>query len=329
MGLGEFVKGQFIDVIEHVETDNKLLVYKYSRDGNEIKQGAQLIVRQGQAGVFIYKGQIADIFKPGNYSLNTENLPVLSSLKAVPYLFNSPIKSDLYFINTTQFINNKWGTKNPIIKRDEELGVVRITAFGTYSFRVNDAELFINEVFGARKLNLTYDIVQYLTSMVAEAIAESIGTSTKSILDLATSYREMSNELTPLINEKANALGLEIVKANIENIGLPEEVEKLIDEQSGIGLAARNMDKFVQYQSARAIRDAAQQPGGLSGIGAGVAVGKVVSESIAETINPEGNAVKGVDDLASQLTKYKTLLDQGILTQAEFDDIKLKLLSNI
>ena len=143
MGLGDFIKGQFIDVIEHVDETNKLLVYKFERYGDEIKQGASLIVREGQAAVFIYKGQIADIFSPGSYNLDTKNLPVLSSLGALPRLFNSPIKSDLYFINTTQFIGNRWGTKNPILMRDKDFGIVRITSFGTYSFRVIEPVRFI------------------------------------------------------------------------------------------------------------------------------------------------------------------------------------------
>lgn len=343
MGFGNFVKGQFIDVIEHVDEENKLLVFKHTRYGDEIKQGARLIVRNGQAAVFVHKGRIADIFTSGDYKLNTGNLPILSSLAAIPSLFNSAIKSDLYFVNTTKFINNRWGTKNPIIKRDEELGMVRATAFGTYSFRVRDVKLFMTEVFGARSLNMTYDIIQYLSSMVSESIAQCLGESTQSILDLATHYRELSMTLTPYVNQKVSTLGLEIAEANIENIGLPAEVEKLIDEQSGIGLASRNMDTFVQYQSARAIRDAAKQPGGLSGMGAGIAVGRVVAENInksmSETNNIDGkNKSKSPKNssesapavsVADQLIKYKKLLDQGILTQEEFDEVKSMLLKGI
>ncbi|MBP3478855.1 MAG: SPFH domain-containing protein [Oscillospiraceae bacterium] len=338
MGFGDFIKGQFIDVIEHVDESNKLLVYKFTRYGDEIKQGARLIVRNGQCAVFVCKGQIADIFLPGNYKLSTGNLPVLSSLAALPSLFNSPIKSDLYFVNTTQFINNRWGTKNPIIKRDEELGMVRVTAFGTFSFRVKDAKVFMTEVFGARSLNMTYDIIQYLTSMVSEAVGQRLGESTVSILDLATHYRELSGLLTPFVNEKAEPLGLEIANTSVENIGLPKEVEAMIDEQSGIGLASRNMDTFVQYQSARAIRDAAKQPGGLSGLGAGLAVGRVVSKNIDRSLDDaptqssdqkETDSAKTTDAIADQILKYKKLLDAGVLTQEEFEKVKAKLLTEI
>ncbi len=332
MGLGDRIRDQFIDVIEFVDNSSKkLLVSKYNRQGDEIKQGARLIVRNGQVAVFVCKGQIADIFGPGDYTLDTDNLPILSTLEALPYLFNSPIKSDLYFINTTQFLNNKWGTKNPIIKRDPELGIVRIGAFGTFAFRVSDPAVFMNEMFGARSLNMTYDIIEYLKSFVSEAIAQCLGETEESVLDLAMKYRELSAVITPYVNEKSMKLGIEISEATIENINLPEEVEKLIDEQSGIGLASRNMDNFVQYQSARAIRDAARQPGGLAGMGAGVAVGKNVAKSMGSSLGEEEKP-KEEDKSASAadtLVKYKELLDQGVLTQEEFDNLKAKLLNDL
>lgn len=340
MGFGDFIKDQFIDVIEFVdESPNKLLVSKFVRKGDEIKQGARLIVRNGQAAVFVHRGQIADVFGSGNYKLSTGNLPLLSALAAIPTLFNSPIKSDLYFINTTQFINNRWGTKNPIIKRDPEMGIVRITSFGTYSFKVSDPKTFMTEVFGARSLNMTYDIVEYLTSFVGEAIAQCLGESTQSVIDLATHYRELSSMITPYVNEKANVLGIEVTTATIENIALPKEVEKLIDEQSGIGLASRDMDTFVQYQTARAIRDVAKQPGGMAGIGAGIGVGKVVAQTMNDslekpkakktTTTKKETSTVPKESVADQLVKYKGLLDKGILTQDEFDEVKSMLLKEI
>ena len=321
MGFGDFVKGQFIDVIEHVDESNKLLVYKWERYGDEIKQGASLIVREGQAAVFVHKGQIADVILPGSYKLDTNNLPVLSSLAALPRLFNSPIKSDLYFINTTQFIGNRWGTKNPIMMRDADFGFVRVTAFGVYSFRVKDAAVFIREVFGARKMNMTYDILQYLNSFVSESIAEVIAKSETPILDLAVNYRGLSTMLREKVNEKAAFLGLEIIEAVVENVSLPPEVEKAIDEQSGIGLASKNMDTFVQYQTVRAMRDASKQQGGLAGLGAGMAFGKKIAETI-ETPAANTNGINPVE----KLREYKSLLDEGIITQEEFDALKKQLL---
>ncbi len=348
MGISERVKGQFIDVIEFVDESkrNKLLVAKYERQGDEIKQGARLIVRNGQAAVFVNKGQIADVFGPGDYKLETGNLPILSTLEAWPSRFNSPIKSDLYFINTTQFINNKWGTKNPILKRDPEMGMVRIGVFGTFSFRVTEPVVFMNEIYGARSMSMTYDIIEYLKSFVAEAVAQCLGQREESVLDLAIHYRELADTLTPYVNEKTKKFGIEVQEAAIESVNLPTEVEKLIDEQSGIGLASRDMDKFVQYQSARAIRDAAKQQGGAAGIGVGAAVGKAVVENMktkgeekkkepqkeekaAAEAEEQKEAPKAEGDAADKLIKYKELLDKGILTQEEFAELKAKLIKEL
>ena len=359
------IRNQFIDLIEYVDNTEKELVYKFARHNDEIKHNARLIVRDGQTAVFVYRGRTADVFGPGNYKLSTKNLPVLSTLAAFPTFFNSPIRSDVYFINTTQFIDNAWETKNAIIRRDPELGLIRIKAFGKYSFRVFDAELFMTEMFGARSLDMTGQIISYLTSMVSESIAQCIGESPLSILDLSMHYLDFSREVTPVVNRKANLLGLEIAQATVENISLPKEVEKLIDEQSGIGLASKNMDVFVQYQSARAIRDAAKQPGGLAGIGVGAAVGGSVAKSIDKSLSDTGStkeekragepekdmqaqAAAGDEkkkepdrpkkeakqpkpelSLADRLIKYKNLLDEGILTQEEFDEVKAILLKEV
>lgn len=320
MGISDFIKSQFIDVIEHTDESSKLLVYKFTRRGDEIKQGANLIVRNGQAAVFVHRGKIADIFLPGNYKLNTGNLPVLSSFRAVTSLFNSPIKSDLYFVNTTQFIGNKWGTKNPILMRDNDFGMARITAFGTYSFRVENVEVFMNEVFGARRLNMTYDILEFLKSFISESIAEAIAQSKVAILDLAMNYRSIADLVCEYVNNKASKLGITISETVIENISLPEEVEKLIDEQSGIGMVSKNMDNFMRYQTARAMRDASKQKGGLAGLGAGFAFGNHISQAVENNMENNGNS--SID----KLREYKKMLDEGIITEEEFKEAKKRIL---
>ena len=318
MGFVDFVKGQFIDVIEHVDGSNKLLIYKWDRYKDEIKQGASLIVREGQCAVFVYKGTIADIFNPGSYTLNTHNLPLLSSLAAVPHLFNSPIKSDLYFINTTQFIGNRWGTKNPFLMRDKDFGVVRISAFGTYSFRVELPYAFMQEIIGARKMNMTYDIIQYLNSFVGEAIARAISNLSIPVLDLASDYSKIASIVKQAVNEKATPLGINIIETVIENISLPPNVEKAIDEQSGLGLASKNIDAYTKYQSVLALRDASRQTSGLAGLGAGIAFANQISK-IAEHAETPMN-------ISDKIREYKTLLDEGILTPEEFESLKKKLL---
>ncbi len=321
MGFGDFFFSQFIDVIEFVDTDNNLLVYKYNRHNDEIKQNASLIVREGQVAVFIHKGRLADIFSPGSYTLDTGNLPFLSSLGALPNLFNSPIKSDLYFINTTQFIGNKWGTKNPILMRDKDFGIVRVTSFGTYSFRVDKPDVFMREVFGARKIDMTYDILMFLNSFVSESISSVIATTDIPLIDLAADYTSMSYIVKEKINEKAKVLGIKIEEVVIENISVPEEVEKLVDEQSGIGLASKNMNSFMQYQTARAMRDASKQEGGLAGLGAGFAFGN----KIAETVNSEVKLPKEND--IQKLREYKKLLEEEVISQEEFNVLKKQILN--
>lgn len=324
MGFWDIVKDQFLDVIEYEDKSNKLIVTKFCREsGNdELKQGSKVIVRESQCAVFLKGGQIAEILPPGTYSLQTENFPVLTKLEAFPYLFVSPVIADLYFVSTRQFIDNKWSTKNPIVKRDKDLSMVRIRSFGKFAFQITDVGLFMREIFGTKGIVMTYDIVEYLSSMVTEAFAAAVGESTASVLDLSADYRKLSTSIQANLNSQTQMIGVQFSKVMIENISLPDEVEKLIDEQSGIGMASRNMDSFVQYQTARAMRDAAQQEGGLAGLGAGFALGNSMAQNINENLQPTAPAKSKVE----QLRELKGLLDDGILTQEEFNAEKKKIL---
>ena len=324
MGFWDVVKDQFLDVIEYEDKSNKLIVTKYRRErGNdELKQGSKVIVRESQAAVFLKGGQVADILPPGTYSLQTDNFPVLTKLEAFPYLFVSPVIADLYFVSTRQFIDNKWSTKNPIVKRDKDLSMVRIRSFGKFAFQIMDVGLFMREIFGTKGIVMTYDVVEYLSSMVTEAFATAVGESTSSVLDLSADYRKLSATIQANLNSQTQMIGVQFSKVMIENISLPDEVEKLIDEQSGIGMASRNMDSFVQYQTARAMRDAAQQEGGLAGLGAGFALGNTMAQNIHENLQPTGSTKSKVE----QLRELKGLLDEGILTQEEFNVEKKKIL---
>ena len=324
MGFWDIVKDQFLDVIEYEDKSNKLIVTKFRREsGNdELKQGSKVIVRESQCAVFLKGGQIADILPTGTYSLQTENFPVLTKLEAFPYLFVSPVIAELYFVSTRQFIDNKWTTKNPIVKRDKDLSMVRIRSFGKFAFQITDVGLFMREIFGTKGIVMTYDIVEYLSSMVTEAFAAAVGESTASVLDLSADYRKLSTLMHANLNSQTQMVGVQFSKVMIENISLPDEVEKLIDEQSGIGMASRNMDSFMQYQTARAMRDAAQQEGGLAGLGAGLALGNLIAQNINENLQPTAPAKSKVE----QLRELKGLLDDGILTQEEFDAEKKKVL---
>lgn len=320
MGLLNAVRSQFADVIEFVDESNKLVVFKYGRKSgdNELKQGTKVIVRESQCAVFLKGGKLADVMHPGIYSLTTDNFPVLSSLKAFPSLFVSPVISDVYFVSTRQFVDNKWATKNPIMMRDKEFNMVRVRAFGKFAFRIVDATKFMTEIFGTKGIVLTYDIVEYLSSMVTETFSVVLGECQMTLLDLATEYRKLSTAIQQQLNESTEMIGIEFSDVIVENISLPDEVEKLIDEQSGIGMAKQDMEIFMQYQTARAMRDASKQKGGLAGLGAGMAVGNTLAKNVQETISTGG----AQRSKAEQLREIKALLDEGILTQEEFENEK-------
>ena len=320
MGLLNAVRSQFADVIEFVDESNKLVVFKYGRKSgdNELKQGTKVIVRESQCAVFLKGGKLADVMHPGIYSLTTDNFPVLSSLKAFPSLFVSPVISDVYFVSTRQFVDNKWATKNPIMMRDKEFNMVRVRAFGKFAFRIVDATKFMTEIFGTKGIVLTYDIVEYLSSMVTETFSVVLGECQMTVLDLATEYRKLSTAIQQQLNESTEMIGIEFSNVIVENISLPDEVEKLIDEQSGIGMAKQDMEIFMQYQTARAMRDASKQKGGLAGLGAGMAVGNTLAKNVQETISTGG----AQRSKAEQLREIKALLDEGILTQEEFENEK-------
>lgn len=324
MGLLNAVRSQFADVIEFVDESNKLVVFKYGRKSgdNELKQGTKVIVRESQCAVFLKGGRLADVMYPGTYSLTTENFPVLSSLKAFPALFVSPVISDVYFVSTRQFVDNKWATKNPVMMRDKEFNMVRVRAFGKFAFRIIDTAKFMAEIFGTKGIVLTYDIVGYLSSMVTETFSVVLGECEMTVLDLATEYRKLSTAIQQRLNESTGIIGIEFSDIIIENISLPDEVEKLIDEQSGIGMAKQDMATFMQYQTARAMRDASKQEGGLAGLGAGLAVGNTLTQNIQETMNTD----KPTKSKAEQLREIKALFDEGILTQEEFEHEKKSIL---
>lgn len=327
MGLIDFVKEQFLDTVEFIDDTNKILISKFDKAGNEIKQGTQVIVREAQTAVFLKGGRLADILPPGTHELNTDNLPVLSSLKAIGFGFNSPIKADLYFLNLKQFIGNPWETKNPIIVRDAEMNMARIEMEGSFAFRIYDAEKFMREIFGAQQKVMTYEVIQYLTTFVTEAAAIVVGSSNLPVLDLAVKYRDFSELILKEASAKSAPLGIAFSEVVVESITLPEEVEDLIDEQSGIGMASKNMDTFMQYQTARAMRDASKQEGGLAGLGAGMALGGVMGQTVANTAAPVTQpAASESNPAVEQLKQLKQLVDDGILTEEEFSLKKKQIL---
>ena len=261
MGLWDKIKGELIDIIEWLDSSSDIMVYRFERKDNEIKNGAKLVVRESQAAVFVNEGKLADVFGPGTYTLETQNLPVLSKLKGWKYGFNSPFKAEVYFLNTKQFTDQKWGTPNPIMLRDPDFGMVRIRAFGNYSIRISDPVKFMREVVGTKDEFSTEGIIGQLKSMVVTRFTDAVGESKIPVLDLAASYNELSDFCEKKLKEEFPSYGLDVLKFLINNISLPPAVEEAIDKRSSMG-ALGDMKKYSQMQQADAMRDAAKNPGG-------------------------------------------------------------------
>jgi membrane protease subunit (stomatin/prohibitin family) len=281
MGLFDKLRGELVDIIEWVDNTNRALVWRFPRYQNEIKNGAQLIVRPGQKAIFVYRGQVADVFEPGNYTLGTENLPILSTLQGWKYGFNSPFKSEVYFVSTRQITDLKWGTPNPIILRDADFGPVRVRAFGTYTLKAVDPKALLKELVGTDAEFDADEIGELLRSIIVNAFAELIGSQHVAVLDLAAHYRDFSDTLRKKVLEKVDdEYGLDIPQLMIVNVSLPEEVEKAVDTRSSMGVIG-DMNKFQQFQTGQAITAAANNPSGGAAEGMGLGMGFAMANRMA------------------------------------------------
>lgn len=278
----------FRKIIEWTDNSDTILVHKYPLDkgGKEVNNNSKLIVRESQTAVFVHKGLICDIFPAGTYNLNTEILPILSSLAGWKYGFQTPISLDIYFVNTKQFTGHKWGTANPILLRDPEFGMVRVRGFGSYSFRVDDAGVFLKELFGTNSSFETSDITDYLKTMLVSTLTDTLGESKISALDIAANTLEFNQIVKVNVQNKFKEIGLELVNMFIENISVPEEVEKAIDERSKLGILGDKTDVLMKVSAAEAMKDAAKNEGmggafmgaGM-GVGAGVGMGGIFADA--------------------------------------------------
>lgn len=285
----EAALNQFIEVIEWLDESKDTLLYRFPVAGQEIKNDAQLIVRESQAAVFVFEGQVADVFAPGRYTIEGGNTPILSKLGAWKHGFNSPIKAEVYFVNTKQFTDMKWGTSNPIMLRDADFGIVRLRSFGAYSLRVADPGEFIKQIAGTNAQFQTEDIDGQLKRAIVTEFSDALGEMKIPALDLAAQYKELGEAIRAKINEDFSRYGLEVTKFYIENISLPPEVEAAMDRRASMG-ALGDAQKYMQFQAADALRDAAQNEGGGAGLGAGLGAGFAVGGQMANAFgaNPQG-----------------------------------------
>src|SRR5918912_2456220 len=274
---------QFIEVIEWLDDSPNTLLYRFPVKDQEIKNGARLTVRESQTAVFVHEGQIADQFPPGRYTIDGGNTPILSKLGAWKYGFNSPFKAEVYFVNTKQFTDLKWGTPNPIMMRDADFGMVRLRAFGIYTMRVMDPRAFIKEVAGTNARFETEDIEGQLKRTLVSGFTDALGESKIPALDLASNYDELSQFSRNKMNEEFKSYGLELTKFFIENISLPPEVEAAMDKRTSMGVIG-DVGLYAQFQAADAMCDGAQNPGGGAGTGMGLGAGFAMGNAMANAM---------------------------------------------
>ncbi|MGE0332206.1 MAG: SPFH domain-containing protein [Ramlibacter sp.] len=344
MGLMDFIKKQFIDIIQWTEDGDGTLAWRFPMRDMEIQNGASLTVRESQMAVFVNEGKVADVFGPGTYKLTTQTLPVLTYLKNWDKLFESPFKSDVYFFSTRQQVDQKWGTSQPVTIRDKDFGAVRLRAFGNYSFRIADPKLFHAEISGTRESYGTADLDGQLRGLVLQHLSDAIAQSGIPFLDLAANQIEFAKALSTELSPAFAAIGLQLDGMTVQNVSLPEELQKILDQKIGMGMVGNDMGKFMQYQTAQAIPKFAEGgAGGGSGIagdamglGAGVALGQVLAQNLQQGL--QGGASQAAqaaaasvrpEDVMATLEKLGELKAKGILTDEEFSAKKAELLKKL
>jgi membrane protease subunit (stomatin/prohibitin family) len=282
MGLWDKLKGELIDIVEWLDDSRDTIVWRFPRYENEIKMGAKLVVRESQAAVFVNEGQVADVFGPGTHTLTTQNMPILSTLKGWKYGFESPWKAEVYFVNTRQFTDMKWGTQNPVIVRDPEFGAVRLRAFGAFAMRVVDPARLLRELVGTDPQFRTEEVQEYLRQLVVGHFGSALARAQVPLLDLAAQQLTIGNTLAAVLSDELSANGIAIPKFIIENISVPPEVEAALDKRTSIGVVG-NLDQYTKFQAANAMEDAANNTGGAGeafGFGLGMAAGQRATQAM-------------------------------------------------
>lgn len=316
MGLFDKLLGEFIDIIEWLDDSNDTMIYRFERHNNEIKYGAKLTVRESQVAVFINEGQIADVLTPGIYELETNNLPILSTLQHWHHGFESPFKAEVYFISTKRFVDLKWGTKNPIMLRDQEFAAVRLRAFGTYSIRITDPVIFIKEIAGTDGHFTTSEISDQLRNLIISRFANVLAKSNIPVLDLSANYDQLGDYVTQRISPAFGEYGLELIRVLVENISLPENVEKALDKRTSMGVVG-SLDNYLTYQSAEALG----KDGGNSAMDMGM--GFAVANKMADRLNASPSSTSSSQQTpppVPQATEWHIAINgkaEGPFTQAQ------------
>jgi membrane protease subunit (stomatin/prohibitin family) len=341
MGFGSFIKKQFIDVLQWNEDTEGVLSWRYPMQDFEIQNGGQLIVRDSQVAVFVNEGQIADVFGPGTHTLTTKTLPLLTNLKNWDKLFASPFKSDVYFFSTRVQTGRKWGTPQPITIRDKDFDMIRVRANGMYSYKVADAKKFFTEISGTREIYTRDNFEDQLRGIMMATMASSLGGSNVPFLDMAANQALMAQHVKADLDKAFDRYGVLLDEFNVASVSLPEELQAALDERISAGmkggLSADKMTGFTRFQVASSIPLAAQNEGGLAGLGAGLAsgaaFGQAMSQGMAGAMAPAAQApaapAPAADDPAARLEKLKTMLDKGLITASDYETAKAEVLKKM
>ena len=343
MSIGSFIKKQFIDILQWTEDTDGVLAWRHPMEDMEIQYGGSLTVRESQMAVFVNEGKIADVFGPGMYKLTTQTLPVLTYLKNWDKLFESPFKSDVYFFSTRLQIGRKWGTPQAITIRDADFGMVRLRAFGLYSYKVADPGKFYSEISGTRAEYTRDEVEEQLRNLLIATMTNALGASSLPFLDMAANQALMSQTIRERLAPEFERYGVALDNFAVTNVSLPEELQKAIDTRISMGMMG-DMAKYTQYQVASSIPLAAQNEGGVAGLGASLAAGAVMGQAMAGGLAGTGGAAgapgvpapavpptaaAAAEDPAARLQKLKELLDKSLITQAEFDSAKAEILKKL
>lgn len=342
MSLGSFIKKQFIDVLQWNEETEGVLAWRYPMQDFEIQNGGILNVRESQVAVFVNEGTIADVFGPGTHKLTTQTLPVLTNLKNWDKLFDSPFKSDVYFFSTRVQTGRKWGTPQPITIRDKDFDMIRVRAFGMYSYRIADARKFFTEISGTREIYTREEVEDQLRGITLATMATSLGGSNVAFLDMAANQALMAQQVKGDLAAAFARYGVGLDEFNVGSVSLPEELQAALDERIGAGmkggLSADKMGGFTKFQVASSIPLAAQNEGGLAGIGAGIGAGAAIGQAMAQGISGAANPPPAAaapapapaeESIEDRLQKLKGLLDKGLISAADYDSTKAELLKKL
>ena len=335
MALADFIGKQFIDVIEWTDDDGLTLAWRFPMAGHEIQNGASLTVRETQMAAFVDEGKVADVFGPGRYRLGTQTLPLLTYLQNWDKRFQSPFKSDVYFFSMRQQLDRRWGTTQPVTIRDRDFGAVRLRGFGNYAWRIADPKLFHLVVSGTRERYTVDDIDGQLRGLMLQHLSDAVAQSGIPFLDLAANQVEFAHQLRAATTPDFAKLGLALETVTVQNVSLPDELQKVLDQRIGMGMVGDDIGRFMQYQTAQALPAFAAGGGGggvvgdAMGLGAGVALGQVMAQQLSGAAGAAGVAALRPDDVIATIEKLAELKAKGILTDDEFAAKKAELLKKL